>query len=130
MIGPPLLKMLMPERGRIDVSGETGLAWTAGGQTELKQKAPSWEEAFYFRQCGLDRGSVFIDVRRFDAWQIHVGRSLPQYLQTIALALMISAQNGHSLVESDWIETLFASPSVASASDGLLVWSIDDCGEG
>ena len=64
MIGPTLLNMLMPDSGRIDVSGETGLAWKAGGQTELKPKAPSWEEAFHFRHCGIDRGSVFIDVRQ------------------------------------------------------------------
>jgi hypothetical protein len=62
LIGPTLLKMLMPDIGRIDVSGETGLAWKAGGQIELKPKAPSWEEAFHFHQASLDRGSAFIDV--------------------------------------------------------------------
>jgi len=63
LIGPILLKMLMPHRGRIDVSGQTGLAWKAGSQTERHQQAPSWEEAFHFRQFSLDRGSAFIDVR-------------------------------------------------------------------
>ena len=63
MIGPTLLKMLMPDRGRIDVAGETGLAWKAGGQIELKPKAPSGEEAFHFHQGSLDRRSAFIDVR-------------------------------------------------------------------
>jgi hypothetical protein len=41
LIGPPLLNMLMPDRGRMDVSGETGLAWTAGGHIGLNQEAPS-----------------------------------------------------------------------------------------
>ena len=62
LIGPTLLKMLMPEIGRIDVSGETGVACRAGGQTKLIPKAPSGEEAFHFHQGSLDKGIAFIDV--------------------------------------------------------------------
>jgi hypothetical protein len=65
--------MLMPDKGRIDVSGETGVACKAGGQREPKQEVPSEEEAFHFRQSSLDRGSVFIDVR----WRIPSEDAIP-----------------------------------------------------